>query len=487
MDALISQGFCPKVIRQGRRFKLLSIEELNVKFIPSYNYFPGDEFEIAKLFNIKFDLPFFPCQMLKLKYLDYNGKMPTFDNFLSNFDTPQIRKEKKSYYERKLGSQWCFLKEILSYSELKIQLLILGVLTFLKESMIFQQKLQINRNITNLQFLNPFSTSLISLSSFVYTLFRLLFLNNVDVRVVQHEYGFPIRKVSRQEFDWTSYWIYQHPDQECFTAFNNPKGQKYFPEAIPDLYVPSSKHCYFYNGCFAHSHYEDCSINKSATGATKTWNGRSFKDVNDEFWTKLNSLILNNPDTVDAITVIWECQFQKLKESEQYKFFEKNSLLQHPLVRLTSRDCYRGAYFDVCCHKWSSTDYPTENLYFIDVSGLYSYCSMENSFMTGTYKIIMGKDLKNVEIVDDFFYYLKQKINGAILLTIVPPKSLLHPFLLYKTREGKTILTLCKLCCEKGTKNCLHSDEERALTGSYMISEIEYALKLNYKIVQIFE
>ena len=99
----------------------------------------------------------------------------------------------------------------------------------------------------------------------------------------------------------------------------------------------------------------------------------------------------------------------------------------------------------------------------------------------------MGNDLKDVEVTNGSILYLKKKVAGAILLTIVPPSNLLHPFLLYKTRLGKTVLTLCKLCSEKCSKQCAHSDEERALTGSYMISEIEYALTLNYKIIQIFE
>ena len=99
----------------------------------------------------------------------------------------------------------------------------------------------------------------------------------------------------------------------------------------------------------------------------------------------------------------------------------------------------------------------------------------------------MGTDLKDLEIVNHSFHYLKKKIEGAVLITIVPPQNLLHPFLLYKTRGGKTILTLCKLCCEKFSSNCCHSDQERALTGSYMISEIEYALKLNYQILEIYE
>ena len=40
---------------------------------------------------------------------------------------------------------------------------------------------------------------------------------------------------------------------------------------------------------------------------------------------------------------------------------------------------------------------------------------------------------------------------------------------------------------DKEIKKCNHSDTERALTSSYMISEIEFALQLNYEIISIHE
>ena len=51
-------------------------------------------------------------------------------------------------------------------------------------------------------------------------------------------------------------------------------------------------------------------------------------------------------------------------------------------------------------------------------------------------------------------------------------------------------MTLCKACSEQGKQFvtvCTHKDTERALTSCYLISEIEYALSLGYKVVRIFE
>ena len=139
------------------------------------------------------------------------------------------------------------MKEFLAHSNLKLTLLVMSVLTFIKESMLFQNNLQTQLGKMAHQFLHPFTNKIISLSGFIYTLFRLLFLNYHDIRIVQYENGFPMRNISRQEFDWCSYWIYKHTSQPCLTAFNNLGGQKYFRESIPDLYSINDKTCFYYN------------------------------------------------------------------------------------------------------------------------------------------------------------------------------------------------------------------------------------------------
>ena len=488
LESLLAEGFCPNLIRTGRRIKFLSIEELNIKILASHNYFSGNEFCIAKLFNIKFEMQFFPYSLLLPSNLKYNGTMPNTQHYFSKFDSEELKEQKREFCRKRKGTYWCLLKELLSYSEFKLHLLVLTVLSFLKESMTFQTQLQSQiLKLTQFNYLHPFGSPIISLSGFIYTLFRILYLNKFDIRVVKYEYGFPVRKVSRQEFEWTSYWIHKHPTEECYTAFNNPQGQKYFPECVPDLYCKSQKSCFFYNGCWAHKHYDNCLINPLASESTLSTNGTSYKAINEQFWNKLQALILNNPEEVDSVTVVWECQFKTIQKTQDYQYFEKNILSTHPLARLTSRDCYRGAYFDVCAHKWSMLSFPEEKLYFLDVNGLYSYATMKNPYMVGPYQILIGSDLQDIKINNKKLFYGSNKIFGALLLTIIPPRDLLHPFLLYKKRNNLTVLTLCKVCCETLAAKCTHSDLERAFTGSYMISEIEFALELNYQIVEIFE
>ena len=107
--------------------------------------------------------------------------------------------------------------------------------------------------------------------------------------------------------------------------------------------------------------------------------------------------------------------------------------------------------------------------------------------MIGKYLTLIGKSLEELTIKDNLFYYNSKQIMGSLLLTILPPQNLFFPFLLYRLKSGKTINTLCRTCGEQKLEKCLHSEQERAITPSYMISEIEFALSLNYKILAIHE
>ena len=131
--------------------------------------------------------------------------------------------------------------------------------------------------------------------------------------------------------------------------------------------------------------------------------------------------------------------------------------------------------------------FPSENLYFLDINGLYSYCAINFPYMIKKYVILIGRTLEKLTLTNNSYFYNSKKCFGSMLVTILPPQNLLFPFLLYRTKSGQTVNTLCRTCAEKKTKNCIHTDLDRALISCYMISEIEFALSLDYKVLAIHE
>ena len=159
--------------------------------------------------------------------------------------------------------------------------------------------------------------------------------------------------------------------------------------------------------------------------------------------------------------------------------------MPHCLQRLRPRDCVRGAFSDVYALKWNTN--VNEKFFCIDVNGLYSYCAINFPYMTGKFETLIGPTLKELTIENNKFRYQNVSIMGSILLKILPPPDLYAPFLLYKLKNGSVVNTLCKTCAESKIKICNHSEEQRSFIATYMISEIEFALTLNYKILQIYE
>jgi G:T-mismatch repair DNA endonuclease (very short patch repair protein) len=319
-------------------------------------------------------------------------------------------------------------------------------------------------------------------------LYKVLSLNKFPIYTIKHEFGINSRKVSKVEYEWSCFMDHVYPEKEFMSAFNNRIGQKYFKEAVPDLYSPVTQEAYFFNGCIFYGHYDKCLINPKATEDSKNPFGKSFKDLNNEFEAKMNNLMNNNPTKINIQTTIWECQYKEMKKnSSKLQIFLKNSFLPHPLYRLKPRECVRGSYFDVFALCWSQNKSPNEKMYFVDINGLYSYCAIKFPYMVGKYKVVMGRDLNLLTINNNKFLWENKPITGAILLTILPPKNLFSPFLLYRTKNQKTVNTLCAKCADLLIQKCTHNDEQRAITGSYMITEIEFALSLNYKIIAIHE
>jgi hypothetical protein len=69
---------------------------------------------------------------------------------------------------------------------------------------------------------------------------------------------------------------------------------------------------------------------------------------------------------------------------------------------------------------------------------------------------------------------------------VLPPRNILFPVLPYRT--DKLTFPLCRACADGQIRiRCLHSDEERSLTGVWATPELGKALEQGYKVLEIFE
>ena len=83
---------------------------------------------------------------------------------------------------------------------------------------------------------------------------------------------------------------------------------------------------------------------------------------------------------------------------------------------------------------------------------------------------------------------------GVIQRRVLPPRELYHPVLPYR-HEGKLTFPLCATCVKEEmvkrplerSAQCNHSDEQRALTGTWCSPELQKAVALGYDIQYLYE
>ena len=196
---------------------------------------------------------------------------------------------------------------------------------------------------------------------------------------------------------------------------------------------------------------------------------------------------MDNPNEVKKVTIVWECQFIEMKKKLEIANFFKNLYIEHPRIRLIPRVALRNAYFDVFNLKFDKILYPDHELKFLDINSHYAFVASKYKFMVGKYSILIGDSINQLKVENNKFVFNNKPILGAVLISILPPQNLMFPFLSYKTKSGQTVNTLCRTCAETYSTNCKHSNSQRTLISCYMISEIEFALTLNYTILAIFE
>ena len=403
LKGFLDYGFCPEIIRKGRRILVLEIKHLNLRFLTSSAYIDGTEYEIARQFEIPFEKVCFPDKFIAKENFNYSGKIPDLKYFILSLDSSEDIIEKQNYvnsFNAKMKT-WSFNSEILQHIDQKIMLLLYSFLQFMSECFDFQSLCFKSKD-----FLNPISYPLCSLGSFSYKLLKLMYLNDENLYIVKNEFYVPVRNVSKVEYEFTSFMQFKHPEWDLKSEFNNPRGQYYFSNCIvPDLYSPITLECWFLQGCVFHGHRHQCLIDSQANDNTIKLFGKTYKELNDTFDKKVEILLINNPTKIKKVTLIWECQFNEMKKKkEEMASFFRDFFIPHKLMRLTPRAALRGAFFDVFNLKFNKMLYPNKVLRFLDLNSHYGFCATKFKFMTGKYQILMGDDIKNINLINNAFF-----------------------------------------------------------------------------------
>ena len=90
LRVFIRKGFCPTVIRNGRKIILMELKSFEIRFICRNNYFNCDEYSLANQYKIQFNQIYFPSKFTQISNFSYDR------NTLSSVEKNRIKNNKNN-------------------------------------------------------------------------------------------------------------------------------------------------------------------------------------------------------------------------------------------------------------------------------------------------------------------------------------------------------------------------------------------------------
>ncbi len=243
------------------------------------------------------------------------------------------------------------------------------------------------------------------------------------------------------------------------------RGEKVILKHSVDGFCPETNTIYQFHGCFYH-------------GCPKCFDHEDYNVVVDRKFFVLHDrtqrITKEFEDFGYNVVEKWECDFKNETKLTLDEISDKK-MKYYEAVRLNVRDALYGGRTSPACLYYAIKN--GEKIRYIDFTSLYPFVQKKYDFPTGHPHITTGTEAcANTDIHNVF---------GIVKCMVLPPKSLLFPVL--PVRINKLLFPLCYLCAKFRSEKCDHSDNERAIFGTWCSIELQKAIEHGYKIVKVYE
>lgn len=506
---LRSANIKPSLIYRGSRIMTMSVGQgLNLKFIDSLNFIGMSLKKFPKAMDLKI-LPGdamvnlikgdFPHRMNTLKNANYEGQFPGLEMYDIDSMSATEREEFIRWHSQQQGKKFNLQVEMLQYCRMDVTILRLGCMKFRKLMMDVTSMHDIEGSVISQ--IDPFSYT--TIASACMNIYRVNFMKEYyDITLCDGRYGMgtlqgmkwlmnnevisPVDIVGKhflssdlpqipqqgytqrcnhslKSIQWLE-WKAHELGREIIHARNRGEhkvghGYRY----ALDGYDPVTNTGYEFYGCIYHGHscIPDRYLRSPRTGF-------SMNDLQKQ--TQIKEGVLR--DLKYKLVTIYECQFDDLLKTNK-EISDFVSELDIP-PRMKIRDAFYGGRTEAFkLHYKCKVD---EEIHYTDICSLYPFINKTACLPVG----------HPVVITSDFDYSL-QSYFGIAHVKILPIKGEYIPCLPARM-NGRLKFVSCRKCGEKElTGACKHSDDERALIGSWCTPELAEALRRGYKIMTIYE
>ena len=310
----------------------------------------------------------------------------------------------------------------------------------------------------------PFDVAVTIASACMYT-FRKNFLKPSSIAMVPHGGYSRKDRHSAESLRWLK-WI-AHRDRIDIDHAANGRERKVDNRRV-DGYCTRTNTVYEYQGC----PYHGC-----PRCYTERWRTIPGADVTVETaYQRTLTRTRRLRDLGHNVEEMWSCQFaaEIRADPDLAAFVKELGPLPEPL---DPRDALRGGRTNaVVLYRRCE---PGERIDYIDVCSLYPWGVKYGEFPVGHPEILT----ENFEEVSE----RSRPYFGLIKCRVLPPRRLHHPVLPY-FEAGKLLFPLCAACARETRQGfCDHRDDERALHGTWVTTELYKALETGYRMVAVEE
>ena len=270
-----------------------------------------------------------------------------------------------------------------------------------------------------------------------------------------------------------AYPDHPHPSHRPYIQHAGNAGEYHIPTVgFVDGYCQDTHTVYEFHGCFWHG-CPQCRPNRHEQHL-RLWD-RTMRDVYEQTQQKMKQLQALGYNVVE----MWGCEWRRLKETSPDIQTYVDSL---PFIdSLNPRDAFCGGRTNAV--KLYHRVTPGQKIHYSDYTSLYPWVNKTCVYPKGHPRFISQPGHTDISI-----YF------GVIQCRVLPPRELYHPVLPYR-HEGKLTFPLCATCVKEEmakrplerSAQCAHSDEQRALTGTWCSPELQKAVALGYEIQYLYE
>ncbi|XP_031342339.1 uncharacterized protein LOC116170237 [Photinus pyralis] len=434
----------PELIMRGTKLVTMLLD--NVKFLDSLNYFQMALRKLPQVFGLtELKKGYFPHLFNRTEHQNYVGPIPSIEAFEPDNLIRAEREELIKWYSERIAENYIFdfKKELVEYC--------ISDVNILAQSCLKLRKLMIEEgNVC------PFIDS-VTLPGACNKIFRRNFLKPNTIGLIPKG-GYRFR--DNQSVIATRWLLLEERSRGINIIHSAKKKEARIGGVEVDGYCAETNEVFEFHGCYYHGCPKCFKHSRNAP----------LKDNPAETLAKSHRL----KELGYIITEMWECDFRRLLTEEMLSYTEAHPLMLHS--PLNPRDAFYGGRTGNAKSFYKVEQ--NEQIKYVDFTSLYPYINKNGKYPLGHPIVHTSEQCSKLNLYTT---------EGIMKCKILPPQALFHPVLPLKM-NNKLMFVLCRACSESFNQGqCEHNDNERALTGTWVIDEVRKSVEKGYKILETYE